>query len=239
MRSCALTASPRGAPSRQVGRPLGGARRRGQHSTAARGVREADEWLSPASRSTASPRPYAQNDMVCLAVAAATAKRPSSRQAGGIRRSGMVVLLVADSSARPTDTTASFQQPSISPSGHPSCEAAYRGRRRRVASRHSPTHLVEGARDTAQCQRASRPQDMCLGTQRRLRGRSGLGPGTAAGRPAQSATAAPSTICPPISEKTKLSCGEAVPQLLRYRHRLVRTGGRLRTAGAPPSPTFP
>ena len=66
---------------------------------AARGVREADEWLSPASRSTAPPRPYAQNDMVCLAVAAATAKRPSSRQAGGIRESGMVVLLVADSSA--------------------------------------------------------------------------------------------------------------------------------------------
>ena len=65
---------------------------------AARGVREADEWLSPASRSTAPPRPYAQNDMVCLAVAA-TAKRPSSRQAGGIRESGMVVLLVADSSA--------------------------------------------------------------------------------------------------------------------------------------------
>ena len=40
-------------------------------------------------------------------------------------------------------------------------------------------------------------------------------------------------------KKTKLSCGEAVAQLLRYRHRLVRTGGRLRTAGAPPSPTFP
>ena len=55
-----------------------------------------------------------------------------------------------------------------------------------MASRHSPTHLVEGARDTAQCQRASRPQDMCLGTQRRLRGRSGLGPGTAVGRLAHS-----------------------------------------------------
>ena len=191
--------------------------------------------------------------MVCLAVAAATAKRPSSRQAGGIRESGMVVLLVADSSACPTVTTASSQQPSISPSGHPSCEAAYRGRRR-VASRHSLTHLVEGARDTAQCQRASRPQDMCLGTQRRLRGRSGLGPGTAAGRPAQSATAAPSTICPPISEKTKLSCGESCASASSIPSPSSPHGGspadcwrpslsyfplRLRSTLAPPSPTFP
>ena len=80
------------ALSTGVGRPLGG----GQHSTAARGVREADEWLPPASRSTAPPRSYAQNDMVCLAVAAATAKRPSSRQVGGIQRGGMVVLLATD-----------------------------------------------------------------------------------------------------------------------------------------------
>ena len=35
------------------------------------------------------------------------------------------------------------------------------------------------------------------------------------------------------------SCASASSQLLRYRHRLVRTGGSLRTAGAPPSPTFP
>ena len=164
-------------------------------STAARRVREADEGPSLASRSTPPPRSSAQNDMVCLAVAAATAKRPSSRQAGGIRESGMVVLLVADSSACPTVTTASSQQPSISPSGHPSCEAAYRGRRR-VASRHSPTHLVEGARDSAQCHRASSPREMCLGTQILLRGRSGHGPGTAAGRSAQGATAAPRQTSP-------------------------------------------
>ena len=63
---------------------------------AARGVQEADEWLSPASRSTAPPRSYAQDHMVCLAVAAATAKRPSSRQVGGIQRGGMVVLLATD-----------------------------------------------------------------------------------------------------------------------------------------------
>ena len=66
-------------------------------STAARGVREADEWPSLVSRFTTQPRSYAQNDMVCLTVAAATVKRPSSRQVGGIQRGGMVVLLTADS----------------------------------------------------------------------------------------------------------------------------------------------
>ena len=75
-----LLADERGAPSRHCGRPLGGA----EHSTAARGVREADEWPSLVSRSTIQPRSYAQNDMVCLTVAAATVKRPSSRQVGGI-----------------------------------------------------------------------------------------------------------------------------------------------------------
>ena len=43
-------------------------------STAARGVREADEWPSLVSRFTTQPRSYAQNDMVCLTVAAATVK---------------------------------------------------------------------------------------------------------------------------------------------------------------------
>ena len=79
-----------------------------------------------------------------------------------------------------------------------------------MASRHSPTHLVEGARDTAQCQRASRPQDMCLATQRRLRGRSGLGPGTAVGRLAQLGEAVAQL---PLSGKNEAelwrSCGSA------------------------------
>ena len=52
-------------------------------STAARRVREADEGPSLASRSTPPPRSSAQNDMVCLAVAAATAKRlPSALPRG-------------------------------------------------------------------------------------------------------------------------------------------------------------
>ena len=41
-----------------------------------------DEWPSLVSRSTTQPRSYAQNDTVCLTVAAATVKRPSSRQVG-------------------------------------------------------------------------------------------------------------------------------------------------------------
>ena len=39
--------------------------------------------------------------------------------------------------------------------------------------------------------------------------------------------------------KTKLSCGEAVPQLLRYRHRLVRTGGVAADCWRPSLSYFP
>ena len=192
VRSCALTASPRGAPSRQVGRPLGGA-------STARPL-EACERLMSGFLQRHGPLPRHARTLKTTWCAwqwrpPLPSALPRGRPVASERAAWWCCwwqILRPARRLRPPAVSSLPYRPRVIRHVRPLTEGVGEWRLATLQ------HTLSSERETllTQCRRVSRPREMCLGTQSRLRGRSGHGPGTAAGRPAQGATAAPRQTSP-------------------------------------------